>query len=234
MSTKRCYGNPPPKVDLDNLPGSLIVIEGADSSGRSSQVRLLSTWLEQRGHAVVQTGLSRSQLVGPAITAAKAGNVLSPRTMSLFYATDFFDQLENVIVPALRSGAIALADRYIYTLIARDTVRGAEPEWVRSLYSMAIVPDAVFFLMASPQRLVERTLGTRQQLDYWESGMDLGVSRDWHDSFMHYQRRLHTEYVRLREIYSFETINANRSIAAVQKELRSRVESVLTDSCGPA
>jgi dTMP kinase len=232
MKAKKCYGSPPATVDMANLSGSLIVIEGADSSGRSSQVRLLSTWLEQKGYAVVQTGLSRSELVGPAITAAKEGNVLSPRTMSLFYATDFYDQLENVIVPALRSGAIALADRYIYTLIARDIVRGAEREWVESLYSMAIVPDAVFFLMASPRNLVERTLATRQQLDYWESGMDLGISRNWYDSFMHYQRRLQAEYVKLQGTYGFETVSANRSIGVIQRDLRTRVESVLRESYG--
>jgi dTMP kinase len=227
MSGKRCYGNPPPGVDLEKLGGLLIVIEGPDSSGRSSQIRLLSTWLEQRGYAVVQTGLLRSPIIGPTLEAAKQGNVLSPRTMSLFYATDFYDQLENTIVPALRAGYVVLADRYIYTLQARDLVRGANREWVESLYSMAIIPDAVFFLMANSRNLVERTLTANQLLDYWESGMDIGISREWYDSFIRYQRRLRVEFKKLQEKYGFEIVDANRSVNSIQNGLRARVETVL-------
>jgi dTMP kinase len=227
---KRCYGNPPPDVNIEELRGLLVVIEGPDSSGRSTQIRMLSSWLEQRGYAVVQTGLLRSPIVGPALEAAKQGNVLSPRTMSLFYATDFYDQLENTIIPALRAGYLVLADRYMYTLQARDLVRGANPEWVESLYSMAIVPDAVFFLMASSRNLVERTLTANQLLDYWESGMDIGISRNWYDSFIRYQRRLRVEFKKLQEKYGFEIVDANRSVGALQKGLRARVESVLHDT----
>ncbi|MCK4924788.1 MAG: thymidylate kinase [Spirochaetes bacterium] len=230
MSEKKCYGNPPPHVDLSRLSGFLIVIEGPDSSGRSTQTRMLSNWLEQRGYAVVQTGLLRSPIVGPALEAAKQGNVLSPRTMSLFYATDFYDQLENTIVPALRAGYIVLADRYVYTLQARDLVRGADPGWVESLYSMAIVPDAVFFLMASSRNLVERTLTANQLLDYWESGMDIGISRNWFESFIRYQRRLRVEFKNLQEKYGFEIVDANRSVNAIQKGLRAHVETVLHDT----
>ncbi|KPJ89757.1 MAG: thymidylate kinase [Spirochaetes bacterium DG_61] len=227
MSPKQCYGNPPHGMDPGTLSGALIVIEGSDSSGRSTQVCLLSEWLEQKGYAVTQTGLTRSQLVGPAITAAKEGNILSPRTMSLFYATDFYDQMENVIVPSLRAGYIVLADRYIFTLMARDLVRGANPEWVESLYSMALVPDAVYFIMASSRNLVERTLSAHNSLDYWESGMDIGISRDWYESFVRYQKALRLEYNNLQKKYGLEMIDANRSINSVQRILRTRIESVL-------
>jgi dTMP kinase len=230
MTKKRCYGSPSPGTNLDKLSGLLFVVEGPDSSGRSTQIKLLSTWLEQKGYAVVHTGLLRSALVSTALETAKQGNVLSPRTMSLFYATDFYDQLENTIIPALRAGYIVLADRYIYTLQARDLVRGADSSWVESLYSMAIVPDAVFFLMASSRNLVERTLTANQLLDYWESGMDIGISRKWFDSFIRYQRRLRVEFKRLQEKYGFEIIDANRSINAIQRGLRSRVEMVLRDA----
>jgi len=227
MTPRRSYGNPPPGLDPATLSGALIVIEGSDSSGRSTQILLLSEWLEQKGYAVRQTGLSRSQLVGTAITQAKQGNILSPRTMSLFYATDFYDQMENVIVPALRAGYIVLADRYIFTLMARDLVRGANPEWVESLYSMALVPDAVCFIMASSRNLVERTLTAHNSLDYWESGMDIGISRDWYESFVKYQKILRLEYGKLQKKYGFEMIDANRSIYGVQRTLRTKIESVL-------
>jgi dTMP kinase len=227
MSAKRCYNNPPHGIDPSTLSGALIVIEGSDSSGRSTQVSLLSEWLEQKGFAVRQTGLTRSQLVGPAITEAKQGNILSPRTMSLFYATDFYDQMENVIVPALRAGYIVLADRYIFSLMARDLVRGANPAWVESLYSMALVPDAVYLIMASSRNLVDRTLTAHSSLDYWESGMDIGISRDWYESFVRYQKALRTEYIMLQRKYGFELIDANRSINSIQRTLRTRIESVL-------
>jgi dTMP kinase len=227
MNGKTCYGSPPPGLDPSRLSGMLFVVEGADSSGRSTQIEQLAQWLQQRGSAVVRTGLTRSTLVGSAIGRAKEGNVLSPRTMSLFYATDFYDQMENVIVPALRAGSVVLADRYIFTLLARDIVRGAEPGWTESVYSMAIVPDAVFFLAASPQTLVERTLSAYHRLDYWESGMDLGLSRDWFDSFMRYQARLHREFAALAKRFGFRTVNANRSVRAVQEDLRAGIEAVL-------
>ncbi|MEO5509353.1 MAG: thymidylate kinase [Longimicrobiales bacterium] len=227
MIRKRCFGPPPPELDLASLKGLLLVLEGPDSSGRSSQIDLLAQWLEQQGFPVVVVGLKRSALVGKELEKAKDGNVLSPRTMSLFYATDFYDQLENTIVPALRAGAVVLADRYIFTPIARDIVRGADPDWLDSLYSGAIVPDAVFYLQVSTRMLVDRTLTSHGGLDYWESGMDLGMSRDWFGSFLHYQRRLRDQFRKLHDRYEFTPVNANRTIPTIHAELRERVRRVL-------
>ncbi len=229
MASIRCFGKPLPGVDLGKLLGKLIVLEGPDSSGRTTHINILTSWLEQRGFAVAQAGLKRSDLVAPELDRAMQGNVLSPRTMSLFYATDFYDQLENSIIPALRAGYIVLADRYVYTLIARDVVRGADPEWVESLYSMAIVPDAVFYLMASPKVLLDRTLKVNQCLDYWESGMDSGQSRDWYDSFLKYQKQMREEFRRLQKKYDFNITDADRSVHSVQKDLRVHVEALLAE-----
>lgn len=234
MKGKRCYGSPPPGVDLEKLTGTLIVIEGPDSSGRSTQIALITQWLEERGYAVAQVGLKQSALVGAELEKAKQGNVLSPRTLSLFYATDFYDQLENKIVPALRAGFVVLADRYIYTLMARDVVRGTEPDWVESIYSGAIVPDAVFYLMVTPQTLVERTFQAKAQLDYWESGMDLGLGRDWFTSFIVYQRRMRLQFTRLIKKYGCEGVNANRSVKALDRDLQARIGRILDGKIAPA
>ena len=164
---------------------------------------------------------------GAELEEAKQGNVLSPTTMSLFYATDFADQLEHTILPSLRAGFIVLADRYIYTLMARDIVRGARREWVESVYSVALVPDAVFYLNVNPQILVERNFQGKLTLDYWEAGMDMGLSRDWFESFIKYQRLIHQEFKRMEEKYGFETINANRGKRAISLELQSKIEQVL-------
>lgn len=234
MSAKRCYDQPPAGVDLGKLSGLLIVVEGPDSSGRSTQTTMLKRWLEQAGFAATVVGLKRSRLVGAELEAAKQGNVLSPRTMSLFYATDFYDQLENTIVPALRAGSVVISDRYIFTLMARDIVRGAEREWVESLYSRALVPDAVYYLQASSRALIDRTFEKHATLDYWESGMDLGLSRDWLESFVVYQRRMRGEFRRLQVRYGFAIINGNRSVRMIQRDLRARIEGVLQESLGAA
>jgi dTMP kinase len=214
-------------VALEELGGTLIVIEGPDGSGRSSQIWLLSRWLEERGFAVEQMGLKRSKLVANELEQAKQGNVLSPRTMALFYATDFYDQLENRIVPALRAGMVVLADRYIYTLMVRDMVRGASIEWLEPLYSMSIVPDGVFVLDTAPQNILERTLGSRGNLDYWESGMDLGIAREWYDSFMEYQRRTREKFDELVPRHDLQLVDGNRSIHEIHEDLKSRIAGLL-------
>lgn len=232
MCPAQCLVTPPPGVELSRLIGKLIVVEGPDASGRSTQIKLISRWIEQSGSSVVQVGLKRSVLVGNELEKAKQGNVLSPRTMSLFYAADFYDQMENTIVPALCAGSIVIADRYIFTLMARDLVRGADPEWVGSLYSRAITPDAVYFLQVSPEQLALRTLKSRQRLDYWESGMDMSLSRDWFDCFDKYQRLINQVFESLRKQYKFEVVDADQSIEAVQKDLRSRAGELLEMETG--
>jgi dTMP kinase len=227
VAHKRFYTEPPPGVDPDELTGALIVVEGPDGSGRSTHIALLTEWLEQRGYPVAQTGLTRSELVAVELDRAKLGNVLSPRTMALFYATDFYDQLQNVIVPAMRAGSVVIADRYIFTLMARDRLRGGNPKWLESVYSMAIVPDKVFHFSVSTETLMERTLTSHTTLDYWESGMDVGLSRDWFTSFQKYQVAMRDEFEKLREQYGFEIIDADASLAEIQTQLRGAVGRVL-------
>ena len=226
---KRFYGQELPGVDPSLLRGKLIVIEGPDASGRSTQVAMLKDWLEAEGYGVTNVGLRRSTLVSKQLDQAKQGNVLNPITLSLFYATDFADQFENVIIPALRSGFVVLADRYIYTLMARDLIRGADPAWLESLYSIALVPDAVFYLRVSTKQLVGRSLDKEATLDYWESGMDLGRSRDLFHSFMKYQRLIQAEFARMQERYGFEVIDGNRSIRTIFRDLQAKIKNVLED-----
>lgn len=224
---KRFYGAGLPGVDPSELIGTLVVLEGADGSGRSTQIRQLREWLERRGHAVTEVGLRRSTLVAKELSAAKEGHTLGRTTMSLFYATDFADQLEHAIVPALRAGFIVLADRYVYTLMARDIVRGAESGWVERIYGMALIPDAVYYLKVSPRMLVGRVLEKTGTLDYWESGMDVGIAPDMFDSFVKYQGLMQNEFKRLQERYGFEVLNGNRTVRTVQQDLRARLEKTL-------
>jgi dTMP kinase len=224
---RRFYGHGIPGVQPEELVGKLIVVEGADGSGRSTQIARLVEWLETSGHATVQVGLKRSTLVSEELERAQDGNILSRTTLGLFYATDFADQLENIMLPALKAGFIVLADRYIYTLMARDMVRGMDEVWLKNLYGIALEPDAVFYLEVEAEELVQRNLSKKATLDYWESGMDLGFSRDMFDSFVKYQTAMQSAFRRLQKTYGFTIVNSNRSVDAVTTELRKKTDRVL-------
>ncbi|MFC2149582.1 dTMP kinase [Candidatus Auribacterota bacterium] len=227
MKTKKFFGEGLPGVDPTELSGKLVVLEGADGSGRSTQIRVLTEWFEQKGYAVINVGLKRSSLVAKELDEAKQGNVLAKITLSLFYATDFADQLENIVIPALRAGFIVLADRYIYTLMARDLVRGLDKKWVESIYSLGIVPDVVFYIKATPQILIERNFQKNPTLNYWESGMDIGLSNDMFESFIRYQMLINKEFRRMESDYGFVVINGNQSVNAVSHNLKTKIEEIL-------
>ena len=222
------YGMRLPGVDPRDLLGWLVVIEGTDGVGRTTHVKRLRAHLEQLGYAVAEAGLNRSELASPGIKRAKLGNTLGTTAFNLFYATDFADQLENIILPSLRAGFIVLADRYIYTLMARAMVRELDEAWLHNLYGIALVPDAVFYLNVSPEQLVQRNFAKTHSLDYWESGMDLGLTRDMFDSFLKYQSLVEQRFKRLQAFYGFEIINANRGTDEIHAELQQKLALVLS------
>lgn len=224
------YGVGLPYLKNNNLPGKLIVIEGADGSGRSTQIAMLKNYLEAEGYAVLDTGLKRSNLVADVIEQAKKGNILGKTTLSLLYCTDFADQLENKIIPALTAGYIVLADRYIFTLMARDIVRGAKKEWLKKLLGFAIVPDIVFYLQANPQTLLHRAFAKYGKLDYWESGMDIHLSTDIIESFLKYHDLLKKEFDYMAEEYNFVVLDAESSPSEIQEHMRKLIkDKILTN-----
>ena len=223
MARFNFFGEGLPEIDLDELKGSLIVLEGTDGVGRSTHIGLLKQWLENHGHAVLDTGMTRSALAGKRLKQAKEGHTLGGITMSLFYATDFADRLENEIIPALRAGFIVLTDRYIYSLMARAIVRGSDPEWLSEVYGFALKPDAIFYLRVKIDDLVTRVLQSTG-FDYWESGMDLHMGEDMYDSFVRYQKWLLAEFDKMVDVYGFQVIDASRTIEEVFEDLRKKVE----------
>jgi dTMP kinase len=220
------YGVTLPGMNLTDLTGRLIVIEGTDGVGRTTQINLLKPWLEQQGRAVLETGMTRSSLAGKGIKQAKEGHTLGRVTLSLFYSTDFADRLENEIVPALRAGFVVLTDRYIYSLIARAMVRDMDAAWIRNAYSFALKPDVVFYLRIGVDDLIPRVVFSRG-FDYWESGMDLHPSEDMYESFRKYQTDLLKEFDVLAEEYKFEVIDASADVRTVFEQLRDGVSRVL-------
>lgn len=226
MTELRFFGHRPPGVDEERLPGRLVVLEGTDGVGRSTQIDLLTGWLESRGYAVVSTGLRRSVLAGRGIERAKRGNTLDPVTLNLFYAADLWDRFERQILAALRAGMVALVDRYVFSLIARAVVRGVPSEWLSSLYEFALVPDLVIYLDIDVDHLLPRVLGSTG-LDYWESGEDFLPGPDLFANFVEYQTRLLQEFRALAKEHDFTVVDARGSISDVFRQVLVQVEPVI-------
>ena len=226
MTEVNFYGHGLPGVKHKSLPGKLIVLEGTDGVGRSTQVALLKEWLESEGYAVSATGLKRGKLAGKGIQQAMEGHTLSDTTMNLFYATDLVDRLKRDIIPALRAGFVVLTDRYIYSVIARALVRGGDPAWIRNVFGFALVPDIIFYLQADLAHLIPRVLNARG-FDYWESGVDFLRGRDYYDSFVEYQTRLLAQFDAIADEFNFVRIDANRSIREVFQSLQAEIKELL-------
>lgn len=208
------------------ISGSFIVIEGPDASGRSTQIQRITEKLEADGHAVVNTGLKRSDLISKGIIEAKR-NYVGRRTMALYYAADFADQLENKIIPALKAGFVVIADRYIYTLIARSSVRGINKNWLHQLHSFAIKPDLIFYLNVDPYNLIHRVFKKNKSLDYYESGADLGISDDIFDSFIKYQYLLKKEFNMMQKRYGLVDIDGDKQMDEIYDEIESKISEFL-------
>src|SRR5258705_4808254 len=211
----------PMQVFLQNrCPGRLIVVEGIDGSGKSTQMSLLSQWLRRRGYAVTFSEWNSSPLVHETTRRGKKKEMCTPTTFSLIHATDFADRLEHYIVPLLKAGAIVCADRYAYTAFARDVVRGVSSSWLRNLYRFAIKPNLAFYFRVPLDVALGRILGGRDALKYYEAGMDLDLSRNMEESFRIFQGRILREYDGMAEEMGFHVIDATRSIEQQQREMR--------------
>ncbi len=230
-----------PYVESSDISGKLIVIEGTDGVGRSTQIEDLRKWLEIKGFGVATTGWTRSPLMGKAIDEAKSGHTLNVNTYNLLYAADFADRLEHEIIPALRSGFVVLADRYSYTAFARSAVRGADRQWIRKVFGFALEPDAVFYMNISIENLIPRVINSQnlnrrywedqsgEGMDYWESGMDLHLGEDVYDSFIEYQKALLKEFDKMTSEFGFQVVDASKSFEEINRTLKQGILAVLED-----
>src|SRR5215813_9713588 len=222
-SSRNFFGEPLVGFDPSEITGSLIVIEGMDGSGRSTQIALLQEWLESEGFAVQTSGLRRSNLVGRDIDELLAKNAVTRLTLALMYSTDFFDQIEHRIVPALKSGAVVLADRYVFTLIARGVVRGINRDYLSGLYAMALRPHLTFWLNVRPETAFGREFRKAQAISYWEAGRDMSLSHDLYWSFIRYQTMIKREFEAQAKKHSFIELDGEANVPTVNKLLRQRI-----------
>lgn len=206
--------------------GLLIVIEGTDGAGKSTQIGKLKRWIEDQSYGVMVSEWKTSKFIADAINDAKERNLLNATTFSLLYAADFADRFENIILPALRAGFVVILDRYVYTALARDVVRGHDIDWVKNLYEYAPEPDMVFYLDVPVEILLKRIIGTTG-LDYWESGRDIGLSSDFYNSFKIYQNKCLDEYKKMIDEYGFISIDGTLSEKEIHKRIISNVKNIL-------
>jgi len=221
---------PSARTTPHSYSGKLIIVEGIDGSGKSTQLFLLHKWLESKGYKVFFTEWNSSELVRDTTKKGKKNKSLTPTTFSLLHATDFASRLYHDILPPLKAGMIVLADRYMYTAFARDVVRGVSPDWVRKLYNFAIRPDMAFYFKVPIEMAISRLLGgTRGQFKYYEAGMDMNLSQDIIESFRMFQSRILNQYDKIVDEFGLITMDATQDIAAQQNEMRRLVEEALSD-----
>jgi dTMP kinase len=210
------------------LPGKLFIVEGIDGSGKSTQLDLLSKWLIGQGYCVAFSEWNSSPLVKATTKLGKKKRMLTPTSFSLIHAADLADRTERQILPALRAGAIVLADRYIYTAFGRDVARGVSPTWVRKVYAFSIRPTVAFYFRVTLEESLRRILEGRPQLKYYEAGLDVGLSDDPQESFALFQKRILEEYEKMVDEFNLTVIDATLPLVKQQEIVREIIEPLLT------
>ena len=205
------------------LPGKLFVVEGIDGSGKSTQLDLLRKWLIGKGYCVAFSEWNSSPIVRATTRRGKKKQLLSPTTFSLIHAADFADRMERQMLPALKSGAIVLADRYMYTAFARDVARGVHPQWVRGNYAFAVQPTVAFYFRVPLEESLRRILHGRPKLKYYEAGLDLGLSSDPYESFRLFQKEILQEYDKIADEFGLTVVDATLPLTEQQEMIRELV-----------
>lgn len=207
--------------------GKLIIVEGIDGSGKSTQIDLIYKWLQEKGKSVYFSEWNSSPLVKSTTKLGKKERLFTPTTFSLIQATDFADRWENHLLPLLKAGVIVIADRYAFTAFARDVARGVDPKWVRNLYSFAIQPDLALYFNVDIETAVDRIMASRAKIKFYEAGMDLGLSDKKITSFRLFQGKVLEEYEKMVGEFNFKVIDANKPVENQQKEIRGLVNAML-------
>ena len=195
-----------------HYPGRLIAAEGLDGSGKSTQLHLLSFWLRAEGYEVILSEWASSKLIKRAL---KAGRNIA-------------EMHQSEVVPALQRGAIVLADRYIYTALARDLARGVELVWAQNIYQFATRPDLNIYFQLNVEEALRRSLSTNSLLEYERrAGMEHEIHSDSVESFRVFQQRVLYAYETMSKRYAFLYLDAILPVKQQQQQLRKAVQHIL-------
>ena len=212
-----------------DIKGKLIIVEGIDGSGKSTQIHLLDKWLKFKNIPAFLSEWNSSVIVKNVTSRGKKKEQLTPTTFSLLHATDFADRYERNIFPLLRAGYIVLADRYVYTAYARDIVRGCDPLWIRKVYDFALKPDITFYFRVPVDVAAGRILSGRPKLKYYEAGMDLNLSNDIYESYRIFQSRIIEQYEKMATTENFTVIDGTLNIEQQQKMVREKFNNTIPE-----
>jgi dTMP kinase len=206
------------------LRGKLFIVEGIDGSGKSTQLDLLRKTLIGQNYCVAFSEWNSSPIVRTITRRGKKKQLLTPVSFSLIHAADLADRIERQILPALKAGAIVLADRYIYTAFGRDVARGVDPQWVRKLYGFALRPTIAFYFRVTLEESLSRILSGRPALKYYEAGMDVGLDDDPYESYRLFQKRILEEYDKMVDEFGLTVVDATLPLLKQQEIMRQTVE----------
>jgi dTMP kinase len=205
------------------LPGRLIVVEGIDGSGKSTQLDLLRKWLVNQGYLVVFTEWNSSPIVRRITRRGKRQRLLSPMSFSLIHAADFANRTYAQILPAMQAGAVVLADRYVYTAYARDAARGLNRAWLRRIYSFAVKPTLAFYFDVPPEEAIRRIAAGRSAPKFYEAGLDVNAGADPFESFRFFNGVIRAEYAALVDEFGLIRLDATESLVLQQRRMRDLV-----------
>ena len=203
--------------------GLLIAFEGPDGSGKTTQRKLLKKWLVSRGDAVVSSRWASSALVKPVLKVRKKIRTLSTEEYSLLHAADFRHRIETSILPALWAGKTVLADRYLFTALARDAARGLDLDWLLHAYSPLLWPDLVIYFSMTPEDSGRRIASTRAPR-FYEAGQDVTGIEDPLASYSRFIDRVVAEYENLSVVFQFVTVDASDAVYRQHTHVRTLVE----------
>lgn len=212
-----------PNITQEELKGWFFALDGIHGCGCTSVVESLQSALEKEGYAVEEFHLNDSSLVAPELKNALDGNLIHRRALYLLQATDFYDQMEKIIVPALHAGKVVLADRYFYSLLVLMGIEGLGEDWLQSIFDAALIPDTVFYLSVPPEIAAHRLLRERQSIDYWDTGMSKNVGSDMYTDFIKFQTRLQNQWTRIIAESHFIEVPSSEPIEDVTKKIYSEI-----------
>ena len=211
----------------DKKSGVLIAFEGISGAGKGTQIRRLEHFLSSRKVEYVTTHWNSDPSVSPLIAQWKSQQCLSPLLWSTSHAVDMLKRYIEVIEPALSSGMVVIADRYVPTALSRDLCRGVPEYYVRNLYSYVSKPDILFYMDVDINTAYQRRISRYPNMGHYSSGQDFLNVDNIEMSWKKYSALQQKIYNSVQDEFNFVFIDANKSVDTVWGTIREKLRNIL-------
>jgi dTMP kinase len=206
--------------------GLLIVFEGMDGAGKSSQMEALKKHLSENDETVITTKWSDGDFMAQTIKKFKNKTNMEPKIYSLIHATDLLERYEKTILPALNLDKIVLSDRYYFTSMVRDKIRGVDID-LDNIYGHLREPDIIFYCKAPIEDCIKRA-SERGELSYYAAGMDLNLDTEQDKNVKEYYNLMNKHYDDVfKNNKKCHIINTDRSVKSITEDIIKIVEKHL-------